>query len=164
MINSALILKQWFCDDIRPSDLVKEFPFLDKGELSECSDFNKVIEADLKRSWDVVEDYYRNIFLVAKQEFSEILSFISLLRSEGYDRIFRAGISVSALVFSRAMRQVLRLDQPCLIFELSADSKINIYTSQKARFDGNINLRSSRLEFTPQIENLFNELEREDIT
>jgi hypothetical protein len=61
-INSALILKQWFCDNVMPSILVNEFPFLDKGELSECSDFNKVIEADFIRSWDNVEQN-KNLFI-----------------------------------------------------------------------------------------------------
>jgi hypothetical protein len=162
-INSTLLLKQWFCDDVRPSDLVKEFPFLDKGELSECSDFNKVIEADFIRSWDDVENIFQEMSKYLREKMAWRLTFISQLRVKGYDRIFRAGISVMSLVLSRAKHHGLRYDQPCLIFEFSDDNKINIYSSQTARINGEARLCSSGFDITPQIESLLSWLRSENI-
>lgn len=163
MLESALILKRWFCDNVMPSILAKEFPFLDKDELSKCSDFSKVIEADFIRSWNNVEDFYREINKYSKEKFSGILRFISQLRVKNNDRTFRAGTSFMALVISRAMRHGLRDGQPCLIFQFTDDSKIDIYTSQKARLDEKIELCSHGFEVTSDIENLLKQLEQEVI-
>lgn len=162
-INSALLLKQWFCDDVTPSNLVKEFPFLDKGELSECSDFKKVIEADFIRSWDNVENIFQGMYKYLREEMEGRLTFFSKLRTKGYDRIFRAGVSVMALVLSRAMHHGLRDDQPCLIFEFSDDNKINIYSSQAARIKGEAKLCSPGFEITPQVKSLLSWLRSENI-
>ena len=165
MFDSAMILKRWFCDNVMPSVLAREFPFLDKDELSEYSNFSKVIEADFIRSWDWVEQFYKEIsrFQNSKEEILEELRFISQLRAKGYDRIFRAETSSLGLVLSRSMRHGLRMDQPLLIFEFSDDRKINIYMSIKACIGRMIKLSSSEFNITPQIESLLKEVETFDI-
>ena len=163
--DAALILKRWFCDNVMPSTLTKEFPLLDKDQLSEYSDFSKVIEADFIRSWDEVEHFYKEVskYPNDKKEILEKLKFTSQLRAKGYDRIFRAGTSFMAPVLSRAMRHGLRMDQPCLIFEFKDDNKINIYTSYRARFNSEVKYSASNILLTPQIEKLLKELETNDI-
>ena len=91
------------------------------------------------------------------------LTFISQLRVKGYDRIFRAGISVMSLVLSRAKHHGLRDDQPCLIFEFGDDNKINIYSSHAARINGKAKLCYSGFEITPQVESLLHWLGSENI-
>ena len=158
MLKSALILKRWFCDNVMPSVLAKEFPFLDKGELSELSDFGKVIESDFIRSWDNVENFYREIYNYTTEDISGRLRFIHQLRAKGYERTLRAGNSSLALVLSRSMRHGLRDGQPRIIFQFGDDSKINIYTSEKVYFNEKIKLCSQGFQITPDIENLLKQL------
>lgn len=163
LLDSALILKRWICDNVMPSDLVKEFSFLDKEELSKYINFEKVIEAKFIQSWDKVEQNYRETSGLFKIDLSERLKFISQLRAKGYDKIFRAGTSVWELVLSRSKHHGLRNDQPYLIFEIRDDSEIKIYTSEKERIEGKAKLHSSGFDITPQIEKLLKEFEKENI-
>mgnify|MGYP003492569442 FL=1 len=158
MFESVLILKRWFCDNVMPSVLAKEFPFLDKGELSELSNFSKVIESDFIRSWDNVDHFYREIYSYNKEEISGRLRFISQLRAKGYERTLRAGTSFLALVLSRSMRHGLRDGQPRIIFQFGDDSKINIYTSEKAPLNEKIKICSQGFHITPDIESLLKQL------
>ena len=58
------------------------------------------------RSWDLVEQSYRG------KNFEPVAELVREMRRRGYDRAFRAGMSLYSLVLSRSAEHGLRPDQP----------------------------------------------------
>lgn len=162
MLNSVLIFKRWFCDNAVPSALAEEFPFLDKDELSEYCDFGKVVEADFIRSWEYVEQFYKEFSNLYNLDIVNISKLITQMRHKGYDKTLRSGNSLSALVLSRSLHHGLRDDQPFLIIEFHKGN-LEIFKSHSARFEDKPNLYSSKIELTPQAEGLLKDLETRNI-
>ena len=48
---------------------------------------------------------------------SELREFIAILRSNGYDELFRVGTSMHRLIFSRSVNHGLRKDQKSILIE-----------------------------------------------
>jgi hypothetical protein len=157
-LETAEIFKRWFCENAMPADLVREFAFLDAERITELTDFGKVIEADFIRSWDGVEEFYKNYSEIFRIETTEILNFIAQMRTKSYDKVFRAGNSLFALVLSRSLYHGLRGDQASLIFEFLKNT-LKIYTSQDDRIKNVPIISTPHIELTPEIERLLKDLE-----
>lgn len=165
-IRSAPILKRWFCDNVVPSVLVKEFPWLDPDILSKLYDFDQVVADNFSKSWDVFKeacDMYLGLGPFEQQNhYEDIIKMISQMRQKGFDRTLRAGQSLFRLMLSRSLNHGLREDQPHLIIDFSGGS-ISIISSKNANSDPSITLNNPKIELTPQIEKLLKELETEEI-
>jgi len=158
--EAARILKRWFCDNVMPSVMAQEFSWLDTKRLSKLYDLGKVIEAEFIRSWDEIEQFYKEGYKKFNLNLDRIniLNFISQLRQKGFDRTLRAGTSHFTLVLSRSRYHGLKVGQPFLIFDFAG---LKIYNCTD--FRGRVNLTFHRFEITPQIERLLKKLETKDI-
>jgi len=74
------------------------------------------IEGEFISSWNWIERFYDSEYFPPK---SFVLQFIRQLRRAGYDREFRAGQSLWALMLSRSRRHGLSDEQARIVFEFS---------------------------------------------
>lgn len=155
------ILRRWFCDNAMPSDLAKEFSWLDTTKLSQLYDFGKVVEAEFSKSWDRIENFYKTMPFI-NLNISSISKLIAQLRQKEFDKTLRAGQSLSAFVLSRSLHHGLRNDQPRLMFVFNNDN-LEIYASNSTELVNSQNLSFPRIELTSQIEKMLKLLEREEI-
>jgi hypothetical protein len=164
--RSALILKRWFSDNVIPSVLVNEFPWLNSDRLSKYNDFDQIIADNFSQSWDDFEktyNWYLDIGIFGNENYYEdIIKMISKMRQKGFDRTLRAGHSMFRLMLSRSLYHGLHQDQAFLIFDFSNGS-ISIFSSRDANSNQGIILNNPKIELTPQIEKLLKELEAEEI-
>lgn len=110
----AAVLKQWLCNRSRPSAMQTEFQWLEIGELAAYYENGKPIEGEFIQSWDSIEEFYRQDWC---RGFDAVLAMIAEMRRAGYDRVLRAGQSLSSLGLSRSRRHGLRAEQRCLWFD-----------------------------------------------
>jgi hypothetical protein len=108
------VLKRWICDAAMPSEMRREFPSLSIGKLADYYEAGKPIEGEFIDSWDGIEEFFQWAWPKPRA-----LQFISDLRRAGYDRTFRAGQSLVALILSRSRRHGLRPEQPRICFQFS---------------------------------------------
>jgi hypothetical protein len=110
------VLKQWLCENAMPSAMCKEFSWLNIVELAnyyESGDPSKetLFPAGIGSSSSMtVSTFLRRV---------SFCNFIRQLRRAGYDREFRAGQSLWALMLSRSRRHGLSDDQARIVFEFS---------------------------------------------
>jgi len=152
----ALILKRWLCDYTMPSDLQKEFPWIDVGKLARYYEEGKGIEGEFITSWDSTEQFYKE--MVKASFSSEVLELIAQMRQRGYDKTLRAGTSLYSLVVSRSRRHGLRAEQPRIIFCFRGNSM-----DIDANFNGEAKLSCPKIGFTAEIDALLKRLETKDI-
>lgn len=110
------VLKRWLCENAMPSAMRKEFSWLNIGELADYYERGTPIEGEFISSWNRIEQFYDSEYFPPK---SFVLQFIRQLRRAGYDRKFRAGQSLWALMLSRSRRHGLRDEQARIVFEFS---------------------------------------------
>ncbi len=151
----AQILKRWLYDYFMPSDLQKEFAWIDIGELAQYYEEGRGIEGEFVMSWYSLERFYSGINLSCKPQ---ILQLIAQARQRGYDRTLRAGQSLDSMIVSRSRRHGLRSDQPYLIFNFDENSMDVIIHFDEAR-----KISFSNIELTPQLDALLKQLEAKDI-
>jgi hypothetical protein len=152
----ALLVKRWLCDYAMPSDLQKEFPWVDVGKLARYYEEGRGIEGEFLLSWDSIEWFYGEMVNVSFS--SEVLEMIAQMRRKGYDRTLRAGQSLYSLIVSRSRRHGLRTDQPWIAFHFS-DDIMDVH----ANLDAETRLSFPRIEFTPQVDALMKQLEAREI-
>lgn len=110
----AVVLKRWLCDHSQPSTMRTEFQWLEIGKLANYYENGKPIEGEFIQSWDSIEGFYRQDWCKVSDA---VLAMIAEMRRAGYDRVLRAGQSLSSLGLSRSRRHGLRAEQPCLWFD-----------------------------------------------
>jgi hypothetical protein len=160
-LETALIIKRWLYNYAMPSDLAMEFPKLVSGTLSECDDFDKVIEIEFIKSWDYIEKFYKTMPF-ANINVPKILEFINQLRQIGFDRKLRAGQTLSALILSRSLHHGLREGQFRLMFVFDNDS-LDVFGSDSVWSVNSPRLSCPRIGLTPEIEEILKTLERVEI-
>lgn len=99
-----------------PSAMCKEFSWLNIGELADYYERGDPIAGECIFSWNWIEQCYDSEYFPPK---SFVQQFIRPLRRAGYDREFRAGQSLWALMLSRPRPHGLRDEQARIVFELS---------------------------------------------
>ena len=145
----AWVLKRWLCDRSPPSAMRKEFAWLEIGELADYYENGKPIEGEFIRSWDFIEKFYQEDWC----RFSDaVLAMIRAMRQAGYDRVLRAGQSLSSLALSRCRRHGLRAKQACIWFEFHAPV-MNVH----ADFAGTA-LKKHPIEFSKEVQELVDAL------
>lgn len=112
----ALILKLWVCDHVTPSQLQKNFPWIEMGKAARYYEEGRGIEGEFIESWDRIEHFYAEMNFPPAEA---IRSFVATIRKKGYDRTLRAGQSMYTLMLSRSRRHGLRQGQPHLAFRFS---------------------------------------------
>lgn len=152
----ALVLKRWLCDYTRPSDLEKEFPWVDVGQLARYYEEGRGIEGEFLLSWDRLEQFYGE--RINRPFCSAVLEMIAQMRKRGYDKTLRAGQSLYSLIVSRARRHGLREDQPSITFHFG-DNNMDVCTN----LAGGMKLSLPKIEFTAQIDDLLKQLEARNI-
>lgn len=109
----AAMLRRWLCDHSMPSRMRTEFPWLKMGKLADYYETGIPIEGEFIESWDFIEQFYRQDWCKVSDA---VLEMIAEMRRAGYDRLLRAGQSMSSLGLSRSRRHGLRAEQACLWF------------------------------------------------
>lgn len=112
------LLKRWVADRAMPSEMRREFPSLEIDKLADYYERGVPLEGEFVRSWDAIEVFYRED---GGDYFASARAFIRAMREAGYDRVLRAGQSMSIMGLSRSRDQGLRDDQPRLWFEFNRE-------------------------------------------
>lgn len=115
----AALLSRWLGDNVPPSTLRKEFPWLDIGRLADFYEKGNPVEGEFIESWDQMEGVYEGSRFPPR---TLVLPFIAELRRAGYDRKLRAGQSIWSLIVSRSRRPRLRPEQPVVSFQFHENS------------------------------------------
>lgn len=145
----AVLLRRWVSDHALPSALRQEFPELELDELADYYERGAALEGEFVRSWDAVEVFYRED---GGDHFAAARAFIRALRDAGYDRLLRAGQSMSIMGLSRSRDQGLRDDQPRLWFAFNrSDMDVD------ANFAAG-GLKGHPIELTPAVRQLLDAL------
>ncbi len=134
------VLKRWLCEDVQPSEMRKEFPWLSIGEIAEYYERGNPIEGEFLHSWNWVERSYVDDFHFPSR--TKVLHFLRQLRQAGYDSRLRAGQSMWAFVVSRSRRHGLPIGQPRIIFEFHDKDMIVAESDgiETRSFEGSIEL------------------------
>jgi len=101
----AAVLKRWLCDRLQPSAMRTEFAWLKIGRLADYYENDRPLEGEFIQSWDYIEEFYRHGCFTFSDS---VLAMIGAMRRAGYDRLLRAGQSMSCLGLSRSRRHGLR--------------------------------------------------------
>jgi hypothetical protein len=108
------VINRWICDSAMPSAMRVDFAWILIGELADFYEIGNPVEGEFIDSWNFIERFYADL------NFSftpKVLELITAMRKEGYDKLLRAGQSLSTLILSRARRHGLRNDQPSVTFQ-----------------------------------------------
>lgn len=120
-------------------------------------DINKKIKKEFVESWNSMISFFEFIFK-NKAFQTEILNLIEEMRVKGFDEKLRAGQSMTYLILSRSRRHGLRTGQKSIIFNFEVfDDKMQI-TSNLDKKD-----LLSNIEYSSDLEELLNELVKEEI-
>ncbi|XSG77194.1 hypothetical protein ACP8Y2_09305 [Herpetosiphon llansteffanensis] len=119
----AVMLRRWLIDSAAPSALEQEFPWLSVGKFARYYEVGQGIEGEFIVSWDRMAEFYTNFDWPIAQIGHR---FVEILRSAGYDRLFRAGQSLVTLVLSRSRRHNVRMEQARMSFLFYADATMNV--------------------------------------
>lgn len=110
----STLLHRWVADRAMPSEMRREFPWLELDKLADYYERGAPLEGEFVRSWDAMEKFY-----CSSDHFEPVRAFIRAMREAGYDRRLRAGQSMSIFGLSRSRDQGLRDAQPRLWFEFN---------------------------------------------
>jgi len=150
-----LMMKLWLYDYYMPSQLEKDFPWLDTGKLAKYYEEGRGIEGEFILSWDHIEEFYgrQNSFILNPDE---ILKFIAQLRERGYDKTLRAGQSMPTFIVSRARRHG-HMTQYIAFDFFENGMKVTAKLDSEKRFS------LPNIELTPQVEELLKQLEAKEL-
>ena len=155
----SLLLKRWLCDFALPSDLEKEFEWLDTGKLAKYYENGRGVEGEFILSWDSLERFYRETYRIMHWpvQTPNILKLIAHIRENGFDKTLRSGLQLSKLILSRSRRYGLRDEQPFVAFEFSDDHQMSVY------WMNTLQLLLPKIEYTSHIDDLLKKLEAQAI-
>lgn len=152
----ASVLKQWVCNFAMPSQMRKEFPWLVIGELADYYESGNPVEGEFVQSWNSIEEFYQSDYFNTETS-NSALYMIQEMRQAGYDRLLRAGQSLSFLGLSRSRRHGLRREQPCLWFTFGG-SEMDVTTNF-----GMQGLAKHPVELTESVKNLLDTLVEHEV-
>ena len=152
----ALVLSRWLSARVMPSDLCKEFPWIELRKVAEFYEQGRGIEGEFVESWDNIERFYAEMnFPLAE----EIRQLVSEMRRCGYDHNLRAGQSMYTLIVSRSRRHGLRKGQPHISFQFRQEG-MDVQTE----IQGAETVSIPRIGLTKEIEDRLNRLAAETVT
>ncbi len=135
------------------SSLSKEFNWIISNDLVQAYENGNGIEGEFIDSWNNITSFYKNI----NEEYTDdVLSFISDLRSKGFDKTLRAGQSLYTFILSKSRRHGLTENQKYLAFSFQKDKMI-------IRNNKNETVSFNKIELNSEVENLLNILNQQPI-
>jgi len=147
VLNRYLITKETI------SNLSKEFNWIVLNDLVKAYENGNGIEGEFINSWENISKFYQEI----NEEFkSDVLSFISDLRSKGFDKTLRAGQSLYTFILSKSRRHGLTENQQYLAFSFGRNKMI-------IRNNKNEEIHFTKIELNSEIEKLLNSLNKQQI-
>jgi len=150
----AQVVKRWICERVMPSTMQAEFPWIEMSEVAEYYEQGNPIEGEFIVSWDIVDDFYD--YIIDSHDYrKQIRTFMGSLRKKGYDRLLRAGQSMSTFVLSRSRRHGMVPGDPSLAFHFM-DDHIIVYNGLNG--GRSIETRCQTTELNPEIDALLQEL------
>jgi hypothetical protein len=151
------ILKRWLCDRAMPSALGAEFPAaIELLPFAAHYEQGRPVEGEFLESWNAIERFYLSFERWPAAQ-SQVLPFISQLRRKGYDKVLRAGQSMTTLVLSRSRRHGLRHGQPRVAIEFGADGRMALRSSEAQR------LVLDQIIFTAEVDAILKQLAGEPV-
>lgn len=150
----APVLKRWLCDRAPPSAMRAEFTWLEIGELADYYENGRPIEGEFLQSWTGIEQFYRQQWC---ETWHDVRAMIRAMRECGYDRVVRAGQSMSSLILSRSRRHGLEMGQPLVWFGFHPP-----LMDVQADFAG-VELKDQRIQLTAEITRLGDALVQKEV-
>ena len=157
MERFGAILNRWLCERAMPSELRREFPGIEIGQLADYYEQGNAVEGEFIQSWDEITAFY------SERQFANapaIVEFISQMRARGYDKSLRAGQSLNILIVSRSRRNGLEDGQPNIVFDFYHKHGFVIYANNVGR---RRKFMPSEIEFTDEIDAQLKKLEAKPI-
>ena len=149
----AGVVNCWVGDQISPSEMRAEFPWLEIGKLADAYENGNPIEGEFVQSWDTMERFYDEIKYPLAPEANR---FIAQMRARGYDKTLRAGQSMWTFVLSRSRRHGLGRNQTSICFDFHAGG-MDIST------DLDHEQKTYPIELTPEVDALLQKLEAQKV-
>jgi len=150
----AELLRRWVAERAMPSEMRVEFPDLEIDELADFYERGQPLEGEFARSWDAIEIFFRED---GGDYFESARALIRAMREAGYDRLLRAGQSMSIMGLSRSRDQGLRDGQPRLWLAFN-DSEMDV--------DANFStggLKHHPIRLTPELRQLLDALAQQPL-
>lgn len=147
----ALILKLWVCDRVTPSQLQKNFPWIEMGKAARYYEEGRGIEGEFIESWDRIEKFYADMNFPPA---AAIRSLVATIRKRGYDRTLRAGQSMYTLVLSRSRRHGLKQGQAHMAFHFRENGM-----EIKLQTEGETSIELPAIALTEEVATLLKRLE-----
>ena len=148
------LLKRWVADRAMPSEIRAEHPDIEIDKLADYYERGVPLEGEFIRSWDAIEAFFRED---GGDYFESARVFIRAMRDAGYDRVLRAGQSMSIMGLSRSQDQGLRDDQPRIWFA---------FNGKDMDVDANFasgGLKQHPIDLTPEVRQLLDALSAQAI-
>lgn len=152
----ASAIKRWLIDNVQPTVLKQEFPWIPVSELALYYERGEGVKGEFIESWNTTE----RLFLSLPIEVTPyLIKFMQELRQHGYHECLRAGQSVETFILSRSRRWGLTDEQPFLAITLNP--KMDLMHV----WDKNQNLLlKSKIGYSDELEILLEQLALENIT
>jgi hypothetical protein len=149
----ASFIKLWLCDQVMPSQMKREFPSMEIGEMATYYEQERGWEGVCMLSWKWTEEHYRRM-----PRAERYLNLVAQIKGKGFEQTLHAGTSMFTLILSRSKTYGLRNEQSYVAFSCGDEGmKIN------ARIKDAQHLIISNWEITPEVEFLLKKLEGTEI-
>ena len=149
----AEVLSRFLIKKENLSNLSKEFNWVISNDLVKAYENGNGIEGEFIDSWNSITAFYKEI---NGDYINDVLSFISDLRSKGFDKTLRAGQSLYTFILSKSRRHGLTENQKFLAFSFQRNKMI-------IRNDKNEEMNFNKIELNSEVENLLNTLNQQPI-
>lgn len=147
------VLNRFLIEKENLSSLSKEFNWIISNDLVKAYENGNGIEGEFIESWNSIVRFYKEI---NEDYINDVLTFISDLRSKGFDKTLRAGQSLYRFILSKSRRHGLTENQKYLAFSFQKDKMI-------IRNNKNDEMNFNKIELNSEIENLLNKLNQQPI-
>ena len=149
----AEVLNRFLIEKENLSSLSKEFNWIISNDLVKAYENGNGIEGEFIESWNSIVRFYKEI---NEDYINDVLTFISDLRSKGFEKTLRAGQSLYTFILSKSRRHGLTENQKYLAFSFQKDKMI-------IRNNKNEEMNFNKIELNSEIENLLNKLNQQPI-
>jgi hypothetical protein len=149
----AEVLNRFLIKRENLSSLSQDFNWIISNDLVRAYENGNGIEGEFIESWNSIIRFYKEI---NEDYINDVLSFISDLRSKGFDKTLRAGQSLYTFILSKSRRHGLTENQKYLTFSFQKNNMI-------IRNNKNEEMSFNKIELNLEIENLLNSLNEQPI-
>jgi len=149
----AEVLNRFLIKKENLSSISKDFNWIISNDLVQAYENGNGIEGEFIESWNSITTFYEQI---NEDYINDVLSFISDLRSKGFDKTLRAGQSLYTFILSKSRRHGLTENQKHLTFSFQKDKMI-------IRDNKDEEMSFNKIELNSEVESLINSLNQQII-